>query len=368
MQIVVKKFGGTSLANVDCIHHVANIIQQSQQKQPACVVVVSAMAGTTNNLQYWCDELSGSLGPNPDRDMVLSSGEMITAGLLSIALQARGVPARAWTGWQVPIVTNEDWGRCDGVFTGSAALLSDLSSGIVPVVCGFQGVTPGGRITTLGRGGSDTTAVILAAALKATVCEIFTDVQGVYTADPSYVPAARAYEDVSYEAMLTLSQFGAKVLHANAIIWAKNHDIPLHVLSTAKPDQSGTWIRENAPQVCGVVYKPVLSWRMNSLPDQQQDMTGVAMIDRCLSAKGLHFLTWVDDYHQVKAQWPDAVCSDPKMLVSLIGNSSRCAQGALRNPPQIPIEHCVQQPGILGVMVEQKHAYDMIRHVHTHLV
>ncbi|MBM3631477.1 MAG: aspartate kinase [Alphaproteobacteria bacterium] len=368
MQIVVKKFGGTSLANVDNIHHVANVIQQSQQKQPTCVVVVSAMAGTTNNLQYWCNELGGALGPNPDRDLVLSSGEMITAGLLSLALQSRGVPARAWTGWQVPIVTNEDWGRCDAVFTGASALQSDLASGVVPVVCGFQGVTPGGRITTLGRGGSDTTAVILAAALKANVCEIFTDVQGVYTADPSYVPDARAYGDVSYDAMLTLSHFGAKVLHANAIIWAKNNGIPVHVLSTAKPDQSGTWIREKAQQVCGVVYKPVLSWRMNSLPDQKQDMTGVSIIDRSLSAKGFHFLTWVDDYHAVKSQWPDATCSDPKMLVSLIGSSSHTAQCALRNPPGILIEHCVQQPNILAVMVEQKHTYDMIRHVHTHLV
>jgi hypothetical protein len=107
---------------------------------------------------------------------------------------------------------------------------------------------------------------------------------------------------------------------------------------------------------------------MSSLPDQEQEMMGVSIIDRSVSAKGLHFLTWVDDYHQVKSQWPDAACSDPKMLVSLIGNSSSSAQYALRNPPKIPIEHCVQQPGVLGVMVEQKHVYDMIQHVHTHLV
>lgn len=368
MQIVVKKFGGTSLANVDSIHHVANVVHQAYQQQHACVVVVSAMAGTTNNLQRWCDELGGSLGPNPDRDMVLSSGEMITAGLLSLALQARGVPARSWTGWQVPIVTSTDWGCSDSVFTGSTALLNDLSAGIVPVVCGFQGITPCGRITTLGRGGSDTTAVILAATLKAKVCEIFTDVQGVYTADPAYVPNAVAYTDVSYEAMLSLSQYGAKVLHSNAIIWAKNNNITLHVLSTAKPDQSGTWVRENADQVCGLVYKPVLSWRMSSLPDQSQEMTGISVIDRSISARGLHFLTWLDDYHQVRSQWPEALCSDPKMLVSLIGDAPMAAEYALRNPPLIPVEHCVRQPGILGVMVDQKHAYDMIRHVHTHLV
>ena len=368
MHIVVKKFGGTSLANVDCIHHVANVVHQSYQKQKeACVVVVSAMAGTTNNLEYWCNAVGRDLGGNPDRDVVLSSGEMITAGLLSLALQARGVQARSWTGWQVPITTNADWGRSDALYTEPSGLLSDLESGIIPIVCGFQGATSNHRITTLGRGGSDTTAVILAAALKAKVCEIFTDVQGVYSADPAYVPTALAYDTVSYDSMLTLSQYGAKVLHSNAILWAKNHGIPLHVLSTMKPDVSGTWVQEKASQVCGVVYKPVLRWRMHCLPDQAQEIDGLSLIDRSLSPKGLQFLTWVDDYHQVRAHWPEAVCSDPKMLVSLIGNFPKEADYALRHPPFIPIDHYVRQPGILGVMVEQKDTYDMIRHVHKYL-
>jgi aspartate kinase len=373
MQIVVKKFGGTSLANVDCIRHVANVIHQAHQKQQSCVIVVSAMAGTTNQLEHWANQVGASLGPNSDRDMILSSGEMITAGLLSLALQARGIKSRSWTGWQVPIVTTEDWGRSDSVFVGTQGLLADISQGIIPVICGFQGVTPGGRTTTLGRGGSDTTAVIIASALDAKTCEIFTDVQGVYSADPAYVKSASPYSSLSYESMLMLSQHGAKVMHAKAIEWAQRHRIPIHVLSTMKPDQSGTWIMDNAPDVCGIVYKPVLSWRMDCLPQgeifqerSRENRCGIAFVDWVVSAKGLHFLTWAEDYHQVRSQWPDARYSDPKMLISLIGSSPATAQ-AMTSHASIPIEHCVRQSGMIGVMIEQKHAYDMIRHAHKHL-
>jgi len=369
MQIAVKKFGGTSLANVDSIHHVANIIHQAHEKRQACVVVVSAMAGTTNQLEHWTKQIGPSLGPNADRDMVLSSGEMITAGLLSMALQQRGVKSRAWMGWQIPLVTTEIWGRSDAVFTGTQNLMSDISEGIIPVVCGFQGVTPTGRITTLGRGGSDTTAVIIAAALKAHVCEIFTDVQGVYSADPAYVKSAFPYPELSYDTMLTLSEHGAKVLHAKSIHWAKKHQIPIHVLSTMKPELSGTWIKSQAPDACGIVYKPVLSWKMDFLPQEaeaQERRAITPFIDWIVSSKGLHFLTWSEDYHHVRAQWPDAVCSDPKMLVSIIG-SSPAVSHALTQHTSIPIEHCVRQSGMFGVMIEQKHAYDMVRYAHQYL-
>lgn len=370
MQILVKKFGGTSLANVDCIHHVANIIHQAHQKAQACVIVVSAMAGTTNQLEHWAQQVAPSLGPNADRDMLLSSGEMITATLLSMALQSRGVKARSWAGWQVPLVTTEDYGRAESVFTGTQGLQSDLSQGIVPIVCGFQGVTPEGRITTLGRGGSDTTAVILAAALGAQVCEIFTDVQGVYSADPAYVTKALPHREISYESMLLMSQHGAKVMHAKAIEWAKKHGVPLHVLSTLKPDQRGTWIKEGAPHGVGITHKAVLSWKMNCLPQGGGELgdisLGIPLVDWGVSAKGLHFLTWTEDYHRVRSQWPEAVCSEPKMLVSLIGTSPSVAR-ALTTHPTIPLEHSLRQSGVFSVMIEQKHAYDMIRYAHKEL-
>ena len=147
----------------------------------------------------------------------------------------------------------------------------------------------------------------------------------MYSADPAYVKSASPYTSLSYESMLMLSQHGAKVLHAKAIEWAKKHHTPIHVLSTMKPDQSGTWIMDNAPNVCGIVYKPVLSWRMNCLPQEEtfeegsgEIRCGIPFVDWVVSAKGLHFLTWAEDYHQVRSQWPDALCSDPKMLIPAV--------------------------------------------------
>jgi aspartokinase len=374
MAIVVKKFGGTSLANVDCIHHVANVIHQSYQKKERCVIVVSAMAGTTNQLDYWSDQVGQVLGPNPERDMVLSSGEMITAGLLSMALQARGVKSRSWMGWQVPITTTECWGNSDSVFSGKQGLFSDLEQGVVPVVCGFQGVTPGGRITTLGRGGSDTTAMIIASVLNAEICEIFTDVLGVYSSDPAYVKSAVLYPALSYESMLQFSRYGARVLHTKAIDWAQKKKVPIRVLSTMDPHQQGTLVTADGPSVCGIVNKPVLQWFIECLPkntcfsqeDDGHEKGAYSFIDWKVSAKGVQFLTWAEDAHWVKKRWPDALCSEPKMLVSLIGSAPQVAQ-ALTSHKVIPIEHCVRRSGMMGVMIEQKYTYDMMRHAHQHL-
>jgi hypothetical protein len=290
-----------------------------------------------------------------------------------MALQMRGVQSRSWTGSQVPIVTTEHWGCADAVFTGTQGLLADLGQGITPIVCGFQGVTPGGRITTLGRGGSDTTAVILAAALQAKVCEIFTDVQGVYSADPAYVKTAIPYPALSYASMGILSQHGAKVLHPNAIILAEKHDIPIHVLSTTKADQSGTWIMSNAPDLPGIVYRPIFSWRMDFLPDQDTDLSYFSQpadrelfVDWRVSAKGIHFLTWVEDYHRIRALWPLAACSDPKMLVSFIGQSPEIS-AVMTAHKTIHPEYCIYRHGMMGVVIPQEHAYDMVRHAHQHL-
>ena len=240
MARIVQKFGGTSVADVERLKNVARRVKCEVDAGNEVAVVVSAMAGTTNQLIDWTRDTS-RLHDAREYDVVVSSGEQITAGLLALSLQDLGVDARSWLGWQIPI-------RTDGVHSKARIREIDvmeirrrLAQGQVAVVAGFQGIGPRGRVTTLGRGGSDTSAVALAAALEADRCDIFTDVDGVYTSDPRIVAKARKLSRITYEEMLEMASQGAKVLHTRSVEMAMNHRVRMQVLSSFT-DTPGTLV------------------------------------------------------------------------------------------------------------------------------
>jgi len=257
MALVVQKFGGTSVADVDRIRSVAERVAASRTRGDQVVVVVSAMAGETNRLLG----LARAIAPSPDdreSDALVATGEQVTAALAALALQEVGVPARSFLGHQVRIETDSAYGRARIVRVDVERLQQTLAAGTVAVVAGFQGVDGEGRITTLGRGGSDTSAVALAAALGAETCEIYTDVDGVYTSDPRIVPRARKLERISYDEMLELASLGAKVLQIRSVEFAKRYHVPVHVRSSFNQEE-GTWVVEeeatmNEVSVAGIAH------------------------------------------------------------------------------------------------------------------
>jgi aspartate kinase len=239
MAKIVMKFGGTSVADLDRLRHVAKLVKIEVDQGHQIAVVVSAMAGETNRLVGWTRELS-PLHDAREYDVIVASGEQITAGLTAVALGAIGVSARSWLGWQVPIHTSNMHGSARILDIQTDLLNERLEQDQVAVVAGFQGVADDNRITTLGRGGSDTSAVALAAALNAERCDVYTDVDGVYTMDPRVVSKAQRLDRVSYEEMLELASLGAKVLQTRAVELAMLHRVPLRVLSAFNDDPGGT--------------------------------------------------------------------------------------------------------------------------------
>ena len=231
MARIVMKFGGTSVADLDRIRNVASRVAAQMAEGDQVAVVVSAMAGVTNQLVGWCQALS-PLHDAREYDSVVATGEQVTSGLLAIALQAHGVDARSWAGWQLPVRTDDAHGSARIQSIEGAELVRRMAAGQVPVMAGFQGIGPDGRITTLGRGGSDTSAVALAAALKADRCDIYTDVDGVYTTDPRIVPRARRLDRIAYEEMLELASVGAKVLQTRSVELAMKERVRVRVLSS----------------------------------------------------------------------------------------------------------------------------------------
>ncbi|MDX9688864.1 MAG: aspartate kinase [Proteobacteria bacterium] len=231
MSLIVVKFGGTSVGNVDRIKNAASKVAQEIRRGNKVAVVVSAMAGVTDQLLDYCHNVA----PHPNRrevDAVVATGEQVNAGLMALALEQRGINARSWHGWQVAIKTDSNHTRARILNIDTEAMRKQLDKGEVAVVAGFQGVTEDGRITTLGRGGSDTSAVALAAALKADRCDIYTDVDGVYTADPRIVTKAKKLSIISYEEMLELAGLGAKVLQTRSVEMSLRYRMPIQVLST----------------------------------------------------------------------------------------------------------------------------------------
>src|SRR5947209_2358800 len=240
MARIVQKFGGTSVADVARIKNVARGVKCEVDGGNEVAVVVSAMAGTTNQLVDWTRDTS-RLHDAREYDVVVASGEQVTAGLLSLALQDLGIDARSWLGWQIPIRTDGVHGKARIEAIDVTEIRRRLAQGQVAVVAGFQGVGPRGRITTLGRGGSDTSAVALAAALEADRCDIFTDVDGVYTTDPRIVAKARKLSRITYEEMLEMASQGAKVLQTRSVEMAMNHRVRVQVLSSFS-DTPGTLV------------------------------------------------------------------------------------------------------------------------------
>lgn len=261
MALIVQKFGGTSVATLERIARVADIIRASREAGHDVIVVGSAMAGETNRLLELGRQMSSNPSPR-ELDVLLSTGEQVTIALLSISLQDRGCPARSYTGGQVHIRTDNAHNKARITDIDHSRVRADLQQGRVVVVAGFQGVDEHGNITTLGRGGSDTTAVALAAALGADECQIYTDVDGVYTADPRVVPDARRLRRLTFEEMLELASLGAKVLQIRAVEFASKYNVPLRVLSSFEPElapDGGTLITAEEdtmeqPLISGVAF------------------------------------------------------------------------------------------------------------------
>ena len=225
------KFGGTSVADLDRIRSAAGRVHRAVREGHEVAVVVSAMSGVTNQLVRWCAELS-PLHDAREYDAVVATGEQVTSGLMAIALQALGTDARSWAGWQVALRTDGAHGKARIAAVDGNALLAAMAAGQVPVVAGFQGIGPEDRVTTLGRGGSDTSAVALAAALKADRCDIYTDVEGIYTTDPRITSRARKLDKIAYEEMLELASVGAKVLQTRSVELAMKERVRVQVLSS----------------------------------------------------------------------------------------------------------------------------------------
>ena len=231
MARIVMKFGGTSVADTQKIENAAEKVAREVRLGHEVAVIVSAMSGVTNQLVAYCDEILNEYDKR-EYDTVVSSGEQVTAGLMAIALRKQGIHARSWMGWQVPIICSDSHSKARIEEINPDNMLESIKEGRVAVLAGFQGMTNGGRITTLGRGGSDTTAVALAAALRADRCDIYTDVDGVYTTDPRITKKAKKMHKISYEEMLELASLGAKVLQTRSVEMAFKHDIPVQVLSS----------------------------------------------------------------------------------------------------------------------------------------
>ena len=269
---IVMKFGGTSMAGIERIRSVAARVRREVEAGHQVAVVVSAMAGETDRLVGFCREASALYDPR-EYDVVVASGEQVTSGLLAIALQAAGVPARSWLGWQLPINTSDAHAsaRIGGIDTG--ALDASLARGEVAVIPGFQGLSGEGRVTTLGRGGSDTSAVAVAAAMKADRCDIYTDVDGVYTTDPRIVPRARKLARVTYEEMLELASVGAKVLQTRSVGLAMKEGVRVRVLSSFE-DGDGDGDGDGARRGTLIVGEDELGEETDTV--ERQLITGIA--------------------------------------------------------------------------------------------
>ncbi|MDH5750277.1 MAG: aspartate kinase [Rhodospirillales bacterium] len=257
MARIVQKFGGTSVANIERIKAAAQSVKREVDNGHQVAVVVSAMAGVTNQLVAYVDEIS-NLYDAREYDVVVSTGEQVTAGLLALELQNLGINARSWLGWQIPIQTNNAHGKARIENIERGELVNRLEQGEVVVVPGFQGLGPDNRVTTLGRGGSDTSAVALAAALDADQCDIYTDVDGIYTSDPRIVAKARKLEKITYEEMLEMASVGAKVLQTRAVEVAMNHGVRIQVLSSFSNEPGTLVVNEDEivekELVSGIAY------------------------------------------------------------------------------------------------------------------
>jgi aspartate kinase len=273
MARIVMKFGGTSMAGTERIRRVAQIVKRQAERGDEVAVVVSAMAGDTDRLVTFCREANALYDP-AEYDVVVAAGEQITSGLLAITLQALGCKARSWLGWQMPIHTDDAHAKARIGTIETDELLASMASGTIAVIPGFQGLTDDNRITTLGRGGSDTSAVAVAAAVKADRCDIYTDVDGVYTTDPRIVARAQKLKAVTYEEMLELASVGSKVLQTRSVGLAMKEGVRVQVLSS--------FVDENAPDADSIPGTMIVTdaelekWELENSNVERQLITGIA--------------------------------------------------------------------------------------------
>ena len=260
MALIVVKFGGTSVAGTERIRNVSEHVAREVKAGNQVIAVVSAMAGITDELVGYVKELSSleDVEAYADHDMVVSAGEQVTAGLLALRLRSMGIPARSWTGWQLPLRTSDSYGKARIEHIETDAVLKSIADGRVAVITGFQGITDAGRVSTLGRGGSDTSAVAIAAAFGAERCDIYTDVDGVYTTDPRIVKTAQKLDQISFEEMLELASAGAKVLQTRSVEMAMNHNVTLQVRSSFSDAPGTLLVKEEdimeKKRVTGIAY------------------------------------------------------------------------------------------------------------------
>ncbi|MDC1382150.1 aspartate kinase [Candidatus Puniceispirillum sp.] len=279
MARIVQKFGGTSVADLNCIRDVAYRVKKETDAGHEVAVVVSAMSGATNQLVGWASDI-GPIHDAREYDAIVASGEQVTAGLLAIALQNIGIDARSWLGWQIPIRSDMLHGAARIESIDGAAISDRMKDGQVAVIAGFQGISPGNRISTFGRGGSDTSAVAIAAALKADRCDIYTDVDGIYTTDPRIAPKARKLSTITFEEMLEMASSGAKVLQTRSVAMAMRYNVNLQVRSSFN-DSAGTLVvNEDSvvekESISGIAYSPdEAKITILGLPDQPGIAAGV---------------------------------------------------------------------------------------------
>jgi len=283
------KFGGTSVANIDRIKAVALKIKSEVEKKNKIIAVVSAMSGVTNDLVSLVKQASETY-ESSEYDAVLSSGEQVTSALLSIALQSLGIKSRSWLGWQIPIITNDVHGNARIKEIKKENILKSLDNGFVTIVSGFQGISSKNRITTLGRGGSDTSAVALAAAFSADRCDIYTDVDGIYTTDPRIVKNAKKLDYITYEEMLELASQGAKVLHTRSVALAMKYSVKLRVLSSFQNLPGTTVVNEEhnmeKSEIIGIAHNPnEAKITISRVPDKPGQ---AALIFGALADKGIN--------------------------------------------------------------------------------
>ena len=279
MARIVLKFGGTSVGDTDRIKKVAHKIKAEVDRGSQVAVVVSAMSGATNQLVKWVNDIA-PLHDAREYDVVVATGEQVTIGLLALALQRLGLKSRSWLSWQLPIRTDAAYAKARIVDIKTAEMAATMAAGEVPIVPGFQGLSPEGRLTTLGRGGSDTSAVALAAALKADRCDIYTDVDGVYTCDPRIVEKARKIDQVTYEEMLEMASQGSKVLQTRSVELAMNHHVRVQVLSSFDAalgsDLPGTMVVDEEEIMAQGLEKSVVSGIAFSKDEAKITVTRVA--------------------------------------------------------------------------------------------
>ena len=279
MARIVLKFGGTSVGDTERIKNVARKAKAEVERGNEVAIVVSAMSGATNQLVKWVNEIA-PLHDAREYDVVVATGEQVTIGLLAMALQQEGVRSRSWVSWQIPIRTDAAYAKARIVDIDTTGMSAAMAAGEVPIVPGFQGVSPEGRITTLGRGGSDTSAVALAAALGADRCDIYTDVDGVYTTDPRIVEKARKIDRVTYEEMLEMASQGSKVLQTRSVELAMNHRVRVQVLSSFDAalgsDLPGTLVVDEEEIMAQGLEKSVVSGIAFSKDEAKITVTRVA--------------------------------------------------------------------------------------------